>query len=162
MKIIRVSLSDSVALTFNVEERWVKTFYDKGRWSGGGVVPEDIYHGDRLGMLPIEHRYHHELAHHVVAFYSRDVRHFVGSPIVYRDAHHFPQPKRESELEEWKVTSFQYFCRGMVNDSHFDPGAIQDLRNEGFQLDTAVRVMNWFFGLCRLRIIPSIDVSLYE
>jgi len=84
------------------------TRYAGGRWSGCAPVPDDAFHAERLGITRSEHRLEHELAHHLFGY----AKGFVGSPIIWRDAHGVAQKQPDSDLEEWMVTALQYLSHG--------------------------------------------------
>lgn len=100
-------------------------YHESDRWSGCKPVPEDSYHGCKLGISPGEHRLSHELAHHLLghAYYRSDN----GSPVIFRDAHALPQTQPDSELEEWMVTALTYYVYG----KSYDRGALMDLEYGG-------------------------------
>jgi hypothetical protein len=110
----------SFNLVYNRETGRTTTFYPNGRWSGCDPVPEDKFHGEKLGITNKLHRLQHELAHHLVGihYYGAD-----SSPIIHRDANGIPQTQPHSELEEWMVTALQYYSRNRWSDF----GAMMDL-----------------------------------
>ena len=107
-------------LTHNPDTGETYTRYEGGYWSGCGLVEGDHVHAPKLGITPQTHRLQHELAHHLVGiwYYGQ-----ASSPVIYRDAHLMPQPERDSMLEEWYTTSFQYF----LCDKNYEWGALLDL-----------------------------------
>lgn len=122
-------------LVWRRSDDFVCSYYTSAKWSGCTPVPDDQFHASKLGITPAEHRFQHELLHHLVGIFVYD--HFAGSPIIYRDAHHIAQPKGElvgkckgtgkvvvaPELieayewgpwqeEEWLVTALTYRLHG--------------------------------------------------
>lgn len=76
-------LFDGFRLDFNADTGDTITTYQDGTFSGCLPVPEDEFHGERLGIHPNYHRLVHELAHHLVGI------HVLGeesSPTVRTDA----------------------------------------------------------------------------
>lgn len=92
----------SFSIKFDGKETF--TTFDNGHWTGGGVVPEDFFHAEKLGITPEEHRLQHELAHHVIGlmFYGKPY-----SEVLWSAAHETRLPDYANE-EEWLVTALQY------------------------------------------------------
>jgi hypothetical protein len=129
-----VSFGTDVHLKYDGES--VVTFFPSGH-TGGGVVDDDAMHAAALGMTPIEHRLHHELAHHFVG-----IAVFDGgfSPVLWKAAHRDgDEPPVDvvrsdydaSAAEEWFVTALQYHSRGCSTEY----GALVDI--QGFDVDVA-------------------------
>lgn len=76
-------LFQGFTLDFNVETGGTLTIYQDGSYSGCEPVPEDSFHGDRLGIPPEYHRLAHELAHHLIGIYVLEED---SSPVVAIDA----------------------------------------------------------------------------
>lgn len=121
------------------------TRYEGRRWTGSAPVPEDTWHGARLGLTPGQHRLAHELAHHLIGlYYYRDPD---GSPVLWRDAYHVPQEAggwvkadwSEADREEWLVTAITYRARGKEHDG----GAILALEERGVDTAALCALLAW-------------------
>lgn len=128
-------------LTFDPHAATVVTTYPDGTWSGGAVVREDAHHAARLGLAPLEHRLHHELAHHVVAI-ARRATLGGGCPIIWRSAHGHPQGP-EAATDEWVITAFQYAAawKELPTPEHY--GALIDLRRSGVRIGALAERFRW-------------------
>lgn len=98
--------------------------FPAGEWSGSAPVAEDSFHGKALGITPERHRFLHELLHHLVGIAFG----FGCSPVVWRDAMHFPQAEGKTptgvqetyltaEIEEWIVTALTYRACWQLHES---------------------------------------------
>jgi hypothetical protein len=135
-------LFENIRLQYNKETGATYTYYPDDKWSGCDPIPEDDFHANILGITNKEHRLEHELIHHVLGF---ELGHY-GSPIIDRDAHSQPQPQREAELEEWKVTAFQYF----IHEKKYDKGAMMDLLKDGVDIVKTRRLLVWLLQASRI------------
>lgn len=127
------------------------TRYVGGHVSACPVVPDDQYHADRLGITAAEHRLLHELGHHLMGlwYYRRPD----GSPVIWRDAHGWPQLEdgeegdaegsfvADSKLEEWRVTALGY----LAMDRDADWGAMIDLQKRGISPTEAAAALRWLW-----------------
>lgn len=113
--------------------------YFGDRWSGCEPVPEDGFHGARLGLTDKQHRFLHEIMHHLVGIAFG----YGCSPVIWRDAFGFPQhrpvsphgpnpmqsphvaeaPFLTADIEEWIVTNLSYRLCGCDHDI----GAVMDV-----------------------------------
>lgn len=125
------------------------TTYYKNAWSGCDPNPDDEFHAKRLGITNKLHRLSHELAHHLIGiyYYKSD-----SSPVVFRDAHHLPQPPEESCLEEWRVTTLQYFA----HEKDCDYGALIDFKKSGLDPNNLKNELRWMLQIPQTR--DNIDV----
>lgn len=120
-------------MRFNTDTGECLTHYSNDRWSGCEPVPEDLFHGNRLGITPELHRLEHEIAHHLIGLSV--YKHAHGSPVIYRDACHESQDKggfvkpgwSEADREEWLTSALQYHAHGKSTDY----GALLDLQAAG-------------------------------
>lgn len=102
----------------------VITYYPDGAWSGCKPVPDDTFHGNKLGIIPGQHRLLHELTHHVVGLVMPEEG-ITGCPIVWRDAHHEAQEHPSASTREWRITALSYHVMEKVyNPDQF--GALMD------------------------------------
>lgn len=108
-------------------------------WSGCEPVPEDAFHAARLGITPMQHRFLHEVMHHLVGMAFG----YGCSPVIWRDAMHMGQehafapcgpdpatahlvtvaPFLTAAIEEWIVTNLTYRLCGVDHDE----GAVMDV-----------------------------------
>lgn len=148
----------ALTLEHDTATGWTNTRYPDGHTSGCAPVPDDALHAEALGIAPERHRLVHELLHHLVGFTFG----YVGSPVVWRDAHDleqdtavlcvaghmssariFPgcaQPYLTAEIEEWIVTAYTYALYGKPHDA----GAMMDVQRLcGVHSDGSIRALAW-------------------
>lgn len=128
----------ALTLKHDTATGWTNTRYPDGHTSGCAPVPEDAFHAEALGITPERHRLVHELLHHLVGFAFG----YVGSPVIWKDAHGYDQsvavivsegetvtlpesakPYLTAEIEEWIVTAYTYALYGKPHDA----GAMMDV-----------------------------------
>jgi hypothetical protein len=120
-----------------------------GHWSGCAPVPDDSIHAAELSITPSRHRLEHDLWHHLVGIW---VYRSLGSPIIWRDAHHVAQPRPldvsthadmpgtkilwgPADEEEWLVTALSHRLHGEYSRDH---GASIWLRDNGHDIDAMI------------------------
>jgi hypothetical protein len=131
---------DKTDLVYNPERASVTTYYpDQDLWTGGPVVTEDTHHATRLGITPIQHRFLHELCHHLVA---RALSYPRGCPILWASANRQEMPPEAADLE-WLYTAAGYWAYGVGMRDVRDYGALMDLSKRGVDLSRLGWQIRW-------------------
>lgn len=152
-------------LVFDPLAATVVTFFSgSDAYTGGTVAPDDGTHASRLGMTPLEHRLHHELAHHFIGItcaklpYSPTLRKAAGLSVVHPT--HSGLALQEAfgagdSHEEWYVTALQYFARGRSADH----GALVNMQGCGNDVRALTDLFSAVFECVRSGATVMLDVE---
>lgn len=122
----------------------VATVYACGRASVTGIGADDVFHAERLGLTPLQHRMAHELAHHLVGLAMGRGTLGTGCEIVWSDAHGRPLPADAGALEHAYTAATYAFIGAPHRPAHgHEYAKLGELHDAGVDLAVLAGRYRW-------------------